>query len=322
GGLHRRRLRRTGGLGVAAASRARRARRGGCRGACRSRGRLFAAGAPLAGHHERVRGGAQPGPRARRLPDFQQRGLPQGRAPRRGPLRRRLRGSGSGGARPARASPRARRAARVRTGERGHASLLARLVRLPAPAGGVRRRGTAVLRSRRPPSAPRARLRGRLRSRARRDAGARAARARPRHRSLPGRRPLRLSRWRGRAVTAAPSRPATVLYVGLYATIGGAERVLVELCSALDRTAYQPLVVLGEDGPLAAMLRDRGVEVVVEPFPAPPLHQLVRPRILWRELRAALRLRRLARAPAAPLLPCRHPPPPPPLPPPALRPPP
>src|SRR5262249_37430528 len=76
------------------------------------------------------------------------------------------------------------------------------------------------------------------------------------------------------------------------------------LCSALDRTAYAPLVVLGEDGPLAAKLRDRGVEVVVEPFPAPPLHQLVRPRILWRELRAALRLRRLARARAAALLPC------------------
>jgi len=100
------------------------------------------------------------------------------------------------------------------------------------------------------------------------------------------------------------ARPATVLYLGLYATIGGAERVLLELCSALDKTAWQPLVVLAEDGPLAATLRDRGVEVVVEPFPAPPLHRLLRPRVLWRELRAALRLRRLARARAARVLHC------------------
>jgi glycosyltransferase involved in cell wall biosynthesis len=105
-------------------------------------------------------------------------------------------------------------------------------------------------------------------------------------------------------VTAAADRPVTILYLSLYGTIGGAERSLVELCSALDRTLYQPLVVLGAEGPLAPLLRDRGVEVVIEPLPAPPLHHLVRPRILWREVRAALRLRRLARARGVRVLQC------------------
>lgn len=96
----------------------------------------------------------------------------------------------------------------------------------------------------------------------------------------------------------------TVLYLSLYGTIGGAERALLELLGELDRTRFVPLVVLGEDGPLAAELRSRGIEVVVERFPSPSLHRLAWPPTLVRLARAAGSIRRLARARGARILHC------------------
>jgi glycosyltransferase involved in cell wall biosynthesis len=96
----------------------------------------------------------------------------------------------------------------------------------------------------------------------------------------------------------------TVLYLNPYGTIGGAERALLELLDALDRTRFVPMVVLGGDGPLAAELRARGIETAVEPFPVPPLHRLPWPPTLARLLRAAWRIRRLAHARAARILHC------------------
>jgi len=94
----------------------------------------------------------------------------------------------------------------------------------------------------------------------------------------------------------------TVLYLNPYATIGGAERALLELVGELDRARYTPIVVLGEDGPLVRELAARGIETIVEPFPLPPLHGLVWPPTLARVARAAARLRRLVRARGARIL--------------------
>ena len=87
----------------------------------------------------------------------------------------------------------------------------------------------------------------------------------------------------------------TVLYLNPHATIGGAERALLELLGELDRTRFVPVVILGEDGPLAGELRARGVETVVEPYPSPSLYRLPWPPTLVRLARAAWRIRRLAR---------------------------
>lgn len=95
---------------------------------------------------------------------------------------------------------------------------------------------------------------------------------------------------------------ATVLYLNLYGTIGGAERALLELLDALDRTRFAPVVVLGDDGPLGEALRGRGIETVVVPFPAPPLYRLAWPPTLARLARAAWRIRRLAHARGARIL--------------------
>jgi glycosyltransferase involved in cell wall biosynthesis len=88
----------------------------------------------------------------------------------------------------------------------------------------------------------------------------------------------------------------TVLYVSLYTTIGGAERALLELLGAMDSARFRPLVVVPDDGELARRLAARGFEVRRETFPTPPLHRLWHPPVAMALVRAAWRLRRLARA--------------------------
>jgi glycosyltransferase involved in cell wall biosynthesis len=88
---------------------------------------------------------------------------------------------------------------------------------------------------------------------------------------------------------------ASVLYLSLYAAIGGGERALLELLGALDRRRFEPLVVVPRPGPLVEALESRGVEVRIEAFPTPALHQILRPRVAAALVRAAWRLRRLAR---------------------------
>jgi glycosyltransferase involved in cell wall biosynthesis len=46
----------------------------------------------------------------------------------------------------------------------------------------------------------------------------------------------------------------------------GADRQLLLVASGLDRTRYEPIVVLPDDGPLASDLIDAGVQVVTEPL--------------------------------------------------------
>src|SRR5688572_1986289 len=87
----------------------------------------------------------------------------------------------------------------------------------------------------------------------------------------------------------------TVLYLSLYTTIGGAERALLELLGTLDTRRFRPLVVVPGGGALVRALEARGIEVHVEPFSPAPLHGLLRPRVASALLRAAWRLRRLAR---------------------------
>ncbi len=96
----------------------------------------------------------------------------------------------------------------------------------------------------------------------------------------------------------------TVLYLGLYATIGGAERAWLELIAGLDRRRFRPLVVLPEEGAFAAALRAMGVPVALVSFPRGPLHRLALPWVAAAHVRAAARLRRLARAEGASVVHC------------------
>ncbi len=66
--------------------------------------------------------------------------------------------------------------------------------------------------------------------------------------------------------------PLKVLYVSPQASLGGAERVTLDLIALHERAAVEPSVCFLSDGPLVAHCRDRlGVPVTV--IPAPPLRQ-------------------------------------------------
>jgi len=62
--------------------------------------------------------------------------------------------------------------------------------------------------------------------------------------------------------------PLRILYVSPSATLGGAERSLLELIAGLPRDRYRPFLMLPRDGPLVAAGRDAGATVVVVPWPA------------------------------------------------------
>ncbi len=95
-----------------------------------------------------------------------------------------------------------------------------------------------------------------------------------------------------------------LLCLNLYASVGGAERALLELLPALDPARYAPLAVLGSEGPLAVALRERGASVVIEPFPTPPLWRLAWPPALLHVRAAARRIGRLAQSRGVRLVQC------------------
>ncbi|MBI4561585.1 MAG: glycosyltransferase, partial [Candidatus Rokubacteria bacterium] len=59
--------------------------------------------------------------------------------------------------------------------------------------------------------------------------------------------------------------PATIAFLDHTASLGGGETYLLSLLKHLDRSRYRPLLVLGEEGPLAARARALGVRVEVIP---------------------------------------------------------
>ena len=58
-------------------------------------------------------------------------------------------------------------------------------------------------------------------------------------------------------------RPIRVLYLDHTARLSGGEIALLRLLRALDRSRVEPLVLLGEDGPLAGKLREAGIATTV-----------------------------------------------------------
>jgi glycosyltransferase involved in cell wall biosynthesis len=96
------------------------------------------------------------------------------------------------------------------------------------------------------------------------------------------------------AAAARPDDSTPVLYLNLYAEIGGAENALLELLAGLDRARFPPIVAVASDGPLVARLREAGVECRVVPFPARSLWNLALPWVLGRAVGAARTLRALA----------------------------
>lgn len=96
------------------------------------------------------------------------------------------------------------------------------------------------------------------------------------------------------AAAALPDGPTPVLYLNLYAELGGAENALLQLLAGLDRKRFPPLVVVASAGPLVARLSEAGVECRVVAFPARSLWNLALPWVLGRAMSAARTLKTLA----------------------------
>jgi len=60
--------------------------------------------------------------------------------------------------------------------------------------------------------------------------------------------------------------PKTILYLDHTAKMGGGEIALLNLVMALNPALYRPLVVLAEDGPLAAKLQAAGIDTTILPL--------------------------------------------------------
>jgi glycosyltransferase involved in cell wall biosynthesis len=65
----------------------------------------------------------------------------------------------------------------------------------------------------------------------------------------------------------AGNQPLTVLFLDHTAKLGGGEIALYHLLLHIDWDHFRPLVVLGEEGPLAQRLRDAEIETLVLPLP-------------------------------------------------------
>lgn len=72
------------------------------------------------------------------------------------------------------------------------------------------------------------------------------------------------------AVPAAPKggRPLRVLYVSPHATLGGAERVTMDLIDLHDRRVVEPSVCFLRDGPLVAQCREKGIPTYLVQTPS------------------------------------------------------
>lgn len=58
-----------------------------------------------------------------------------------------------------------------------------------------------------------------------------------------------------------------ILYLHAGAEMYGADKVLLELLKGLDKTQYNPIVVLPNDGVLVEALREEGITTEVIPYP-------------------------------------------------------
>ncbi len=64
------------------------------------------------------------------------------------------------------------------------------------------------------------------------------------------------------------ANPPRILFMDHTATLGGGEIALLNLATAIDKSRFELIVILFADGPLAARLREDGIDVRIEPLDA------------------------------------------------------
>lgn len=70
-----------------------------------------------------------------------------------------------------------------------------------------------------------------------------------------------------KAAPAVRKEPLRVMYISPHATLGGAERVTMDLIALHDRSVVEPLICFLHDGPLVAECRAQDIPAIVIPAP-------------------------------------------------------
>ncbi|MBA4313405.1 MAG: hypothetical protein C0417_12345 [Chlorobiaceae bacterium] len=89
--------------------------------------------------------------------------------------------------------------------------------------------------------------------------------------------------------------PKKIAFISIYTSMGGGEYGLLYLMQNLDRSKFQPVLIVNEDGPLVERAKSKEIEILYLPFRTVMLKHLIRPKIFWQNLKASFQLKKLLR---------------------------
>src|SRR6516162_1249963 len=96
----------------------------------------------------------------------------------------------------------------------------------------------------------------------------------------------------------------TVLFINLYAEMGGGEVAVYELLKGLDRSRFHPIMMFNRRGPFVDKVESIGVDTVLIPFRTVMLKSLVSPKILLETVRASRSISRYLKGQAVHVIHC------------------
>lgn len=95
-----------------------------------------------------------------------------------------------------------------------------------------------------------------------------------------------------------------VLFVNLYAEMGGGEYAVYNLAKLLDPERFEPIFLFNKSGPFVDKIEALGVKTVLIPYEGVMLQRLLHPRIFWSNFKASLTLRQYIKAHSIQIIHC------------------
>lgn len=87
--------------------------------------------------------------------------------------------------------------------------------------------------------------------------------------------------------------PKKISFISIYTAMGGGEYGLLHLMTNLDRSRYDPLLIVNEEGPLMERAKLAGIKTKVVPFRTVMLKHLIFPSNFWHNLKASFGLKKV-----------------------------
>lgn len=87
-----------------------------------------------------------------------------------------------------------------------------------------------------------------------------------------------------------PKKKIRILFVNLYVEMGGGEYSLLNFLKGFDKENYHPVMMFGRRGSFPEKVESLGIETVFIPYQTVELKNLVNPKVLWRNIKAAFQI--------------------------------